>query len=61
MAAAEDEGRRQGVRRLWLSTRLAMTANRRLFASLGFAEAAQHAHPGYHRPTFVDMEKPMSA
>jgi penicillin-binding protein 2 len=31
--------------------------NRRLFARCGFVETAQHAHPGYAQPTFVDMEK----
>jgi hypothetical protein len=40
-----------------LSTRLALIDNRRLFASCGFREGEQHAHPGYAAPTFVDMEK----
>ena len=29
----------------------------RAFAAAGFREAALHAHPGYARPTFVDMVK----
>jgi ribosomal protein S18 acetylase RimI-like enzyme len=57
IAAAEAEARRRGLPRLWLSTRLALAANRRLFASCGFTETARHAHPGYCTPTFVDMEK----
>lgn len=57
VAAAEREARRRGQPRLWLSTRLVLADNRRLFASCGFVETTQHAHPGYSAPTFVDMEK----
>lgn len=57
MAAAEDEARRLGGRRLTLGVRLALDGNRRFFASLGFVEGALHAHPGYDRPTWVEMTK----
>lgn len=57
VGAVEQEARRRGLGRLWLSTRLALADNRRLFARLGFVETQVHAHPGYDRPTFVDMEK----
>lgn len=57
VAAAETEARRTGQPRLWLSTRLSLIDNRRLFAGCGFVEIAEHAHPGYSAPTFVDMEK----
>jgi len=57
VAAAEAEARRRRLPRLHLSTRLALTDNRRLFASCGFRETERHAHPGYAVPTFVDMEK----
>jgi ribosomal protein S18 acetylase RimI-like enzyme len=57
IAAAEAEARARGLPRLWLSTRLAFTANRALFAKCGFVETALHAHDGYAHPTFVDMEK----
>ena len=57
MAAAEAEARRRRLPRMLLSTRLALADNRRLFAACGFRETAQHAHPGYAAPTFVDMEK----
>jgi ribosomal protein S18 acetylase RimI-like enzyme len=57
VAAAEAEARQRGLKRLLLSTRLGMLANRRLFASCGFVETVQHAHPGYAVPTYVDMEK----
>jgi GNAT superfamily N-acetyltransferase len=57
MGAAEAEARRRALPRMLLSTRLALIDNRRLFAACGFRETAQHAHPGYAEPTFVDMEK----
>jgi predicted N-acetyltransferase YhbS len=57
VAAAEAQARRLGLARLLLSTRLVLADNRRLFARCGFVETAQHAHPGYASPTFVDMEK----
>ncbi|WP_158747579.1 GNAT family N-acetyltransferase [Acidisphaera sp. L21] len=57
LAAAQSEATRRGLPHLWLSTRLAMTGNRRLFCGFGFEETTQHAHPGYSEPTFVDMMK----
>ena len=57
VTAAEDEARRRRLPRMLLSTRLVLADNRRLFASCGFRETEQHAHPGYSVPTFVDMEK----
>jgi predicted N-acetyltransferase YhbS len=57
VAAVEAEARRRALPRVWLSTRLPLLANRRLFAACGFVETAQHAHPGYAAPTYVDMEK----
>jgi predicted N-acetyltransferase YhbS len=58
VAAVEAQGSRLGQPRVLLSTRLVLADNRRLFARCGFVETAQHAHPGYAHPTFVDMEKP---
>lgn len=56
---AEAFARSRGLPRLLLSTRLVLTGNRRLFAACGFMETEQHAHAGYDRPTYVDMEKPL--
>lgn len=61
VAAVEALARRMGLPRVVLSTRLVLADNRRLFARCGFVETACHAHPGYDRPTFVDMEKPVAA
>jgi predicted N-acetyltransferase YhbS len=57
VAATETAARRAGQTRLHLGTRLALAANRRLFAACGFVEVALHAHPGYAAPTSVEMEK----
>lgn len=57
LAAAEAEARARNLPRLHLSTRLVLHDNRKLFAACGFVETAEHAHPGYAWPTFVDMEK----
>jgi predicted N-acetyltransferase YhbS len=57
MGIAEAEARRRALPRMHLSTRLVLADNRRLFAACGFRETALHAHPGYSKPTFVDMEK----
>ena len=57
VAATEAAARRAGLLRVHLGTRLVLAGNRRLFASCGFVEVAQHAHPGYAMPTSVEMEK----
>ncbi len=57
MGLAEQAGRCVGAERLSLGTRLRLTGNRRLFAACGYIEVAQHAHPGYAEPTWVEMEK----
>lgn len=58
--AADHVARDQGCRRVTLSTRLAFTGNRRLFAAAGFREGALHSHPGYAQPTFVDLDKTLA-
>ena len=57
VGAAEAAAALAGEPRLHLGTRLVLTDNRRLFAACGFVEIAQHAHPGYAAPTWVEMEK----
>jgi ribosomal protein S18 acetylase RimI-like enzyme len=57
LAEAEAEARCQGLSRLWLSTRLAMTSNRALFRNCGFVEGATHAHDGFTDPTYIDLSK----
>jgi GNAT superfamily N-acetyltransferase len=57
LVRAESEARARKLPRLHLGTRLALTNNRRLFAAAGFVEIREHAHKGYERPTWVEMEK----
>lgn len=57
VATAEAEGRRMGLPRLHLSTRIPLLDNRSLFAACGFVETTRRAHPGYAEPTSVHMEK----
>lgn len=55
--AAIAQAHADGLPRVHLGTRLALTGNRRLFASLGFIEIALHSHAGYSQPTWVEMER----
>jgi predicted N-acetyltransferase YhbS len=57
VVAAETAARNAALRRLYLSTRLVLLDNRRLFGACGFVETTRDAHPGYAEPTFVNMEK----
>ncbi len=57
VGAVEAEARRLGLPRVHLGTRLVLADNRRLFARCGFREIAEHAHPGFTAPTWVEMEK----
>jgi GNAT superfamily N-acetyltransferase len=57
IAAVEAEARRRSLPRTHLGVRLTLPANRRLFASCGYAETTQRTHAGYVHPTSVDMEK----
>jgi predicted N-acetyltransferase YhbS len=57
LGTAEAAARASNATRLFLGTRLVLIGNRRLFASHGFRECGQHAHPGYAEPTWVTMEK----
>jgi ribosomal protein S18 acetylase RimI-like enzyme len=59
LAAAEEVARSRALNGITLSTRLVLGSNRRLFASCGFIEGSTHSHPGYDRPTFVEMMKPV--
>ena len=61
VTAAETAARTLGLLRMHLSTRLVLLDNRRLFAACGFVETTRENHPGYAEPTFVNMEKPLTA
>lgn len=55
--AVEREAIEQGRPGVVLSVRIALPANQRLFARLGYAQIARHAHPGFDQPTWIEMRK----
>jgi N-acetylglutamate synthase-like GNAT family acetyltransferase len=57
MAAAESTARQLGARRLRVDVGLALTENRAFFRTLGFVEGGHRCHPGFSRPTYVELEK----
>jgi ribosomal protein S18 acetylase RimI-like enzyme len=57
MAEAEAMARLMGTGRLRVDVRLALRENRAFFRTLGFVEGAYRCHPGFSRPTYVELEK----
>jgi len=58
LAAAEVTARQMGSDRLRVDVRLKLRDNRAFFRALGFKEGAERCHhPGFAKPTFVEMEK----
>jgi ribosomal protein S18 acetylase RimI-like enzyme len=57
MAEAEAMARQLGAGRLRADVRLALTENRAFFRALGFVEGGHRCHPGFSRPTYVELEK----
>ncbi|PST26882.1 N-acetyltransferase [Mesorhizobium plurifarium] len=57
MAAAEETARNLGLPALRLQTRVELAGNKATFAAWGFAETARTAHPGFTRPTSIEMRK----
>ena len=57
LAAAEATARQMGGDRLRVDVRLKLSDNRAFFRALGFKEGAERCHPGFSRPTYVEMEK----
>jgi ribosomal protein S18 acetylase RimI-like enzyme len=57
IAAVEGEARRRGLPGVRLGVRIALPDNQRLFQSLGYREISREAHPGFDRPTSINMRK----
>jgi N-acetylglutamate synthase-like GNAT family acetyltransferase len=57
LAAVEALARQMGNDRLRVDVRLKLRDNRAFFRALGFRESAGRCHPGFSRPTYVEMEK----
>lgn len=56
---AEAEARRRRLPGVRLGVRVALPANQKLFNSLGYREISREAHPGFDRPTSINMRKAM--
>lgn len=59
IAAVEADARARGLAGVRLGVRIALPANQRLFHSLGYRETGREAHPGFDRPTSINMRKPL--
>lgn len=57
LEVAQAFAHEKGCERLRLETRIELTKNHVAFARCGFLIAAEKAHPGYDRVTFVEMIK----
>jgi GNAT superfamily N-acetyltransferase len=57
LVQAEAMARQWGSSRLRVDVRLKLQDNRAFFRALGFREGAQRCHPGFTRPTYVELEK----
>ncbi|MBP2236050.1 N-acetylglutamate synthase-like GNAT family acetyltransferase [Sinorhizobium kostiense] len=54
---AEQTARNLSLPALRLQTRIELTENHAIFAAWGFVEAGRSAHPGFTRPTSIEMKK----
>ena len=61
MDEAEREARRRGFPRMTLGVRLELEENRRFFRSCGFEDASLRSHEGFSVPTWVMMERRLTA
>jgi len=57
LAEAEAIARKLGKPALRLETRIELTGNHRRFGAWGFVKTAEKSHAGYHRITFIEMQK----
>jgi GNAT superfamily N-acetyltransferase len=57
LAAAEETAGHFGLPVLRLQTRIELTENHATFAAWGFVETSRSAHPGFTRPTSIEMRK----
>lgn len=61
MARAEELAGQAGFDTLELQVRIELEGNQAFFAAHGFAKAAEGAHEGYARPTWIVMRKRLAA
>lgn len=61
MAWAEAEAESRGLPHVTVGVRLSVRGNLAFYRRLGYQVVAEHAHPGYDRPTWVSMQKGVRA
>jgi len=61
MAWAEAQAENRGLPRVTVGVRLSPPGNLAFYRRLGYQVVAEHAHPGYDRPTWVSMQKVVRA
>ncbi|WP_077962854.1 GNAT family N-acetyltransferase [Ensifer adhaerens] len=57
LAEAEATARALGLPALRLLTRIELADNHRAFAAWGFVQSGTMCHPGFNRPTAIEMRK----
>jgi len=57
IAAVEADARARGLPGVRLGVRVVLTANQKLFNSMGYVEYSREAHPGFDYPTSINMRK----
>jgi len=58
--AVEADARARGLPGVRLGVRIALPANQKLFAALGYVEIGREAHPGFSHPTSITMRKTLA-
>ena len=53
----ENEALKVGVKRISLNVRIQLLENITLFTKQGYNEVGRHAHPGFDKPTYIEMVK----
>ncbi len=57
----EAEARARRLRRVQLATRIALSGLRASYERMGYRVISEHTHEGYSAPTYVTMEKDVTA
>jgi ribosomal protein S18 acetylase RimI-like enzyme len=55
--AVEADARSRGLPGVQLGVRVVLTANQKLFSSMGYVETSRESHPGVDYPTSINMRK----
>jgi GNAT superfamily N-acetyltransferase len=61
LAVAEQIAADRSLQSLMLETRIELTDNHVTFARWGFERTAERSHPGFARPTYIEMRKALAS